>query len=63
MANLNQKSRLMDVHSKISEPLNQEEKQGMLGRFLTNKNKEGINQLKNEVMGLTNEKEDAILTV
>ena len=53
----------MDVHSKISEPLNKEEKQGMLGRFLTNKNKEGINQLKNEVVGLTNEKEDAILTV
>ena len=53
----------MDVHSRISEPLNQEEKQKVLGRFLTSKNKAGINQLKNEVNGLNNEKEDVLLTV
>lgn len=53
----------MDCHSKISEPLSYDEKQSMLGRFLTNKNKAGINQLKSEVIGLNNEKEDAILTV
>jgi hypothetical protein len=35
----------------------------MLGRFLTGKNKVGLNQLKSELEGLTNEKEDAGLTL
>lgn len=53
----------MDCHSMISDPLSYDDKQKMLGRFLTKKSKAGINQLKNEVNGLNNEKEDAILTV
>lgn len=35
----------------------------MLGRFLSGKNKKGINQHQNELNGLSNEKEDAVLTV
>lgn len=53
----------MDVHSLISEPLDQGQKQNMLSRFLTGKNKNGLTQLKSELEGLKNEKEDAGLTV
>jgi len=66
IVNFNQKSRLMDhdLKSQVEqEPLSPEKKQSILGRFLTGKNKLGMNQLRNEVNGLQNEKEDAILTV
>jgi hypothetical protein len=53
----------MDCHSLISDPLDQSQKEEILGKFLTSKNKNGLTQLKNELSGLRNEKDDAIMTV
>ena len=54
----------MDVHKKkITEPLGSNRKQEILGKYLTLKNKLGLNFFKPEYDGVKHEKEDTILII
>ena len=58
------KSKYMNVHTKkITEKLTGDEQQDIMGRYLTMKNKLGMNYLKPEIEGLKQEKEEAQLNL
>ena len=57
LVDLNQKSRYMDVHDRVSRhPLSDEEKQEILEKFLTEKNQIALANLKDELNGYREEK-------